>query len=148
MAGDVHAAGWPPPYCLSSLSPFINFVRDLAKKKLIFLKQVVENGPATFAAIAVLDRVLEKAKSDKTWLLMLDRVATALLVAHSDSQLPLVVEAALHPEAHLLAKEVAAKSNLLFSSRAGLLCTLQQYLDVLKLSRTGAGVLKALHKAL
>ena len=78
MAGDVHAAGWPLPYCLSSLSPFINFVRDLAKKKLIFFKQVVENGPATFAAIAVLDRVLEKAKSDKTWLVMLDRVATAL----------------------------------------------------------------------
>ena len=117
-------------------------------KKLILLNQVVQNGPATFAAIVVLDRVLEKAKSDKTWLVMLDRVATALLVAHSDSQLPLVVEAALHPEAHLLAKEVAAKSNLLFSSRAGLLCTLQQHLDVLKLSRTGAGVLKALHKAL
>ena len=148
MAGDVHAAGWPLLYCLSSLSPFLNFVRDPAKKKLIFLNQVVENGPATFAAIAVLDRVLEKAKSDKTWLVMLDRVATALLVAHSDSQLPLVVEAALHPEAHLLAKEVAAKSNLLSSSRAGLLCALQQHLDVLKLSRTGAGVLKALHKAL
>ena len=62
------------------------FIRDLAKKKLICLNQVVENGPATFAAIAVLDRVLEKAKSDKTWLVMLDRVATALLVAHSDSQ--------------------------------------------------------------
>ena len=45
-------------------------------------------------------------------------------------------------------KEVAAKSNLLSSSRAGLLCALQQHLDVLKLSRTGAGVLKALHKAL
>ena len=39
----------------------------------------MENGPATFAAIAVLDRVLEKAKSDKTWLVMLDRVATAQL---------------------------------------------------------------------
>ena len=117
-------------------------------KKLKLLNQVVQSGPTTFAAIVFLDRVLEKAKSDKTWLLMLDRVATALLVAHSDSQLPLVVEAALHPEAHLLAKEVAAKSNLLSSSRAGLLCALQQHLDVLKLSRTGAGVLKALHKAL
>ena len=117
-------------------------------KKLILLNQVVQSGPATFAAIVVLDREVEKAKSDKTWLLMLDRVATALLVAHSDSQLPLVVEAALHPEAHLLAKEVAGKSNLLSSSRAGLLCALQQHLDVLKLSRTGAGVLKALHKAL
>ena len=117
-------------------------------KKLILLNQVVQSGPATFAAIVVLDRVVEKAKLDKTWLLMLDRVATALLVAHSDSQLPLVVEAAPHPEAHLLAKEVAAKSNLLSSSRAGLLCALQQHLDVLKLSRTGAGVLKALHKAL
>jgi len=114
----------------------------------ICMQEVVQSGPATFAAIVVLDRVLEKAKSDKTWLVMLDRVATALLVAHSDSQLPLVVEAALHPEAHLLAKEVAAKSNLLSSSRAGLLCALQQHLDVLKLSRTGAGVLKALHKAL
>merc|ERR1719495_1902503 len=112
------------------------------------MQEVVQSGPATFAAIVVLDRVLEKAKSDKTWLVMLDRVATALLVAHHDSQLPLVVEAALHPEAHLLAKEVAARSNLLFSSRAGLLCALQQHLDVLKLSRTGAWVLKALHKAL
>ena len=148
MAGDVHAAGWPLLYCLSSLSPFLNFVRDPAKKKLIFLNQVVENGPATFAAIAVLDRVLEKAKSDKTWLVMLDRVATALLVAHTNSQLPLVVEAALHPEAHLLAREVAAKSNLLSSSRAGLLCALQKHVDTLKLSRTGAGALKALHRAL
>jgi len=114
----------------------------------ICMQEVVQSGPATYAAIVVLDRVVEKAKSDKTWLLMLDRVATALIVAHSDSQLPLVVEAALHPEAHLLAKEVTAKSNLLSSSRAGLLCALQQHLDVLKLSRTGAGVLKALHKAL
>jgi len=112
------------------------------------MQQVVENGPATFAAIAVLDRVLEKAKSDKTWLVMLDRVATALLVAHTNSQLPLVVEAALHPEAHLLAREVAAKSNLLSSSRAGLLCALQKHVDTLKLSRTGAGALKALHRAL
>ena len=126
----------------------LNPVIDLVMKKLLLLNQVVQSGPATFAAIVVLDRVLETAKSDKTWLVMLDRVATALLVAHSDSQLPLVVEAALHPEAHLLAKEVAAKSNLLSSSRAGLLCALQQHLDVLKLSRTGAGVLKALHKAL
>jgi len=114
----------------------------------ICMQEVVQSGPATFAAIVVLDSVLEEAKSDKTWLVMFDRVATALLVAHSDSQLPLVVEAALHPEAHLLAKEVAGKSNLLSSSRAGLLCALQQHLDVLKLSRTGAGVLKALHKAL
>ena len=87
-------------------------------KKLILLNQVVQSGPATFAAIVVLDRVVEKAKSDKTWLVMFDRVATALLVAHSDSQLPLVVEAALHPEAHLLAKEVTRQeqSSLLFKS--------------------------------
>ena len=117
-------------------------------KKLKLLNQVVQSGPTTFAAIVFLDRVLEKAKSDKTWLVMLDRVATALLVTHPNSQLPLVVEAALHPEAHLLAKEVTVKSNLLSSSRAGLLCALQQHLDVLKLSRTGTGVLKALHKAL
>ena len=117
-------------------------------KKLILLDQAVQSGPAVFAAIVVLDRVVEKAKSEKTWLLMLDRVATALLVAHSDSQLPLVVEAALHPEAHLLAREVAAKSNLLSSSRAGLLCALQKHVDTLKLSRTGAGALKALHRAL
>ena len=148
VAGDVHAGGRSLLYCVPSFSSFLNPVLDLASKNLILLNQVVQSGPATFAAIVVLDRVLEKAKSDKTWLVMLDRVATALLVAHSDSQLPLVVEAALHPEAHLLAKEVAAKSNLLSSSRAGLLCALQQHLDVLKLSRTGAGVLKALHKAL
>ena len=148
VAGEVHAGGWPLPYSHSSFSSFLYPVIVLAVKKLILFNQVVQNGPATFAAIVVLDRVLEKAKSDKTWLVMLDRVVTALLVAHSDSQLPLVVEAALHPEAHLLAKEVAAKSNLLSSSRAGLLCALQQHLDVLKLSRTGAGVLKALHKAL
>ena len=144
----MHAGGRSLLYCVPSFSSFLNPVLDLASKNLILLNQVVQSGPATFAAIVVLDRVLEKAKSDKTWLVMLDRVATALLVAHTNSQLPLVVEAALHPEAHLLAREVAAKSNLLSSSRAGLLCALQKHVDTLKLSRTGAGALKALHRAL
>merc|ERR1711887_527640 len=53
------------------------------------MQEVVSSGPATFTAIAVLDRV---------------------------------VVAALHPEAHLLAREVVARTNLLTSSRGGLLC--------------------------
>ena len=87
-------------FVISSLSSFLYPVIVLAMKKKKLLNQVVQSGPATFAAIVVLDRVVEKAKSDKTWLVMFDRVATALLVAHSDSQLPLVVEAALHHELH------------------------------------------------
>ena len=108
---------------------------------------MVSNGPATFTAIGVLDRVMKRSKSEKEWLVILDRLATALLVTHSDSNLPLLVVAALHPEAHLLAREVVAKTNLLTSSRAGLLCALQDHVELLRCNKTGAGVLKALRGA-
>merc|ERR1719402_11294 len=110
----------------------------------ICMQEVVSSGPATFTAIAVLDRVMERSKSEKEWLVILDRLATALLVDHSDSNQPLVVVAALHPEAHLLAREVVAKTNLLTSSRGGLLCALQGQVELLRGNKTGAGVLKAL----
>ena len=105
---------------------------------------MVSSGPATFTAIAVLDRVMERSKSEKEWLVILDRLATALLVNHSDSNQPLLVLAALHPEAHLLAREAVARTNLLTSSRAGLLCALQDHVELLRRKKTGAGVLKAL----
>ena len=105
---------------------------------------MVSSGPATFTAIAVLDRVMERSKFEKEWLVILDRLATALLVAHSESNQPLLVVAALHPDAHLLAREVVAKTNLLTSSRGGLLCALQDQVEVLRGNKTGAGVLKAL----
>ena len=108
---------------------------------------MVSSGPATFTAIGVLDRVVESSKSEKDWLVILDRLATALLVAHSDSNQPLLVVAALHPEAHLLAREVVARTNLLASSRAGLLCALQDQVELLRRNKTGAGVLKALRGA-
>merc|ERR1712181_53662 len=111
------------------------------------MQEVVNSGPATFTAIGVLDRVMEKAKSDKEWLVILERLTTALLISHSDSDQPLLVVAALHPEAHLLAREVVAKTNLLTSSRASLLCALQHHLELLRYSKTGAGVLKALRGA-
>merc|ERR1712025_559004 len=79
------------------------------------IQEVVSSGPATFIAIGVLDRVMESSKAEKEWLVILDRLATALLVSHSDSKQPLLVVAALHPEAHLLAREVVAKTNLLTS---------------------------------
>ena len=109
--------------------------------------QVVTSGPATFIAIGVLDRVMESSKAEKEWLVILDRLATALLVSHSDSKQPLLVVAALHPEAHLLAREVVAKTNFLTSSRAPLLCALQDQVELLRRSKTGAGVLKALRGA-
>ena len=108
---------------------------------------MVSSGPATFTAIGVLDRVMELSKSEKDWLVILDRLATALLVAHSDSNQPLLVVAALHPEAHLLAREVVARTNLLTSSRVGLLCALQDHVELLRRNKTGAGVLKALRGA-
>merc|ERR1712013_817515 len=84
------------------------------------MQQVVENGPATFAAIAVLDRVLEKAKSDKTWLVMLDRVATALLVAHPNSQLQKFLEVASGKGIYyILQEEILANIRLLAFSEAG-----------------------------
>ena len=107
----------------------------------------MSSGPATFIAIVVLDRVMESSKAEKQWLVILDRLATALLVSHSVSKQSLLVVAALHPEAHLLAREVVAQTNLLTSSRAPLLCTLQANLELLRRSRTGAGVLKALSGA-
>jgi len=110
----------------------------------ICMQEVVSSGPATFTAIAVLDRVMERSKSEKEWLVILDRIATALIGTHSDSNQPLVVVAALHPEAHLLAREVVAKTNLLTSSRGGLLCALQGQVELLRGNKTGAGVLKAL----
>ena len=109
------------------------------------LFQVVNSGPATFIAISVIDRVMEKAKSEKEWLVILERLATALL--DSDSDQPLLILAALHPEAHLLAREVVARTNLLTTSRAPLLCTLQHNVELLRHSKTGAGVLKALRGA-
>ena len=108
---------------------------------------MVSSGPATFTAISVLDRVMERAKSEKEWLVILDRLATSLLVNHSDLNQPLLVVAALHPEAHLLAREVVAKTNLLTSSRAGLLCALQDHVELLRCNKTGTGVLKALRGA-
>ena len=105
---------------------------------------MVRSGPATFTAIGVLDRVMEKAKSEKEWLVILERLATALLVSHSDSDQPLLVVAALHPEAHLLAREVVARTNLLTSSRGRLLCALQDQVELLRGNKNGAGVLKAL----
>ena len=107
----------------------------------------MNSGPATFTAIGVLDRVMEKAKSEKEWLVILERLASALLISHSDSDQPLLVVAALHPEAHLLAREVVAKINLLTSSRASLLCALQHHVELLRCNKTGAGVLKALRGA-
>jgi len=91
--------------------------------------------------------VIEQAKSEKEWLVILERLTSALLISHSDSDQPLLVVAALHPEAHLLAREVVAKTNLLTSSRASLLCTLQHHVELLRYSKTGAGVLKALRCA-
>ena len=105
---------------------------------------MVSSGPATFTAIGVLDRVMERAKSEKEWLVILDRLATSLLVNHSDLNQPLLVVAALHPEAHLLAREIVAKTNLLTSSRAGLLCSLQDHVELFRWNKTGTGVLKAL----
>ena len=105
---------------------------------------MVSSGPATFIAIGVLDRVMESSKAEKEWLVILDRLASALLVSHSDSKQSLLVVAALHPEAHLLAREVVAKTNLLVSSRAPLLCALQDQVELLRRIKTGAGVLKAL----
>ena len=109
--------------------------------------QVVSSGPATFTAISVLDRVMERARVEKEWLVILDRLANAFLATHTDSDQPLLVVAALHPEAHLLARELVAKTNLLTSSRAGLLCALQHHVEVLKNNKTGSGVLKALRGA-
>merc|ERR1719234_635016 len=111
------------------------------------MQEVVNSGPATFTAIGVLDRVMEKAKSEKEWLVILERLTTALLISHSDSDQPLLIVAALHPEAHLLAREVVAKTNLLTSSRASLLCALQHHVELLRCNKTGAGVLKALRGA-
>jgi len=111
------------------------------------MQEVVRSGPATFTAIGVLDRVMEKAKSEKEWLVILERLATALLVSHSDADQPLLVVAALHPEAHLLAREVVARTKLLTSSRAPLLCVLQHHVELLRCNKTGAGVLKALRGA-
>ena len=108
---------------------------------------MVRSGPATFTAIGVLDRVMEKAKSEKEWLVILERLATALLVSHSDADQPLLVVTALHPEAHLLAREVVARTKLLTSSRAPLLCVLQHHVELLRCNKTGAGVLKALRGA-
>ena len=105
---------------------------------------MVRSDPATFTAIGVLDRVMEKAKSEKEWLVILERLATALLVSHPDADQPLLVVAALHPEAHLLAREVVARTNLLTSSRGRLLCALQDQVELLRGNKTGAGVLKAL----
>ena len=105
---------------------------------------MVTSGPATFIAIGVLDRVMESSKAEKGWLVILDRLATALLSTHSDSNQPLVVVAALHPEAHLLAREVVARTNLLTSSRGRLLCALQDQVELLRGNKNGAGVLKAL----
>ena len=105
---------------------------------------MVSSGPATFTAIAVLDRVMESSKAEKEWLVILDRLATSLLVTHSDFNQPLVVVAALHPEAHLLAREVVARTNLLTSSRGRLLCALQDQVELLRGNKNGAGVLKAL----
>ena len=107
----------------------------------------MSSGPAVFTAIGVLDRVLESSNAEKEWLVILDRLAAALLLSHHDSKQPRLVVSALHPEAHLLAREVVAKTNLLTSSRAPLLRTLQANLELLKRSRTGAGVLKALSGA-
>ena len=114
---------------------------------LCSLSQVVNSGPATFIAISVIDRVMEKAKSEKEWLVILERLATALLLSPSDSDQPLLILAALHPEAHLLAREFVARTNLLTTSRAPLLCTLQHHVELLRYSKTGAGVLKALRGA-
>ena len=63
---------------------------------------MVSSGPATFTAISVLDRVMERARVEKEWLVILDRLANAFLATHTDSDQPLLVVAALHPEAHLL----------------------------------------------
>jgi len=111
------------------------------------MQEVVSSGPATFTAICVLDRVMESSKAEKEWLVILDRIAAALLVSHSNSKHPLLVVAALHSEAHLLAREVVAKTNLLSSSRAPLLCALQDQVELLRRIKTGAGVLKALRGA-
>ena len=90
---------------------------------------------------------MESSKAEKEWLVILDRIAAALLLSHSNSKQPLLVVAALHSEAHLLAREVVAKTNLLSSSRAPLLCALQDQVEELRRSKTGAGVLKALRGA-
>ena len=56
--------------------------------------------------------------------------------------------AALHPQGHLLAREMVAKANLLPTSRPGLLCALQQHLHLLRHNKTGDAVLLALQGVL
>jgi hypothetical protein len=109
----------------------------------LHMELVVRCRPAVFTALAVVDRLAEGGAED--WGLVLDRLAVALLAVDSVSGQPLLVTAALHPAGHLLAREVVARANMLGQARSGLLCTLQQHLDTLRLDKTGAAVLKGLH---
>ena len=107
--------------------------------------QVVNNGPSTFIALSLLSRLEELTKCDKEWVVLLDNLATALLDNHPDSGQPLLVVAAVHLDAHLLAKEVVARTHLMTSdTRARILCTLQNHVELLRGSWPGDGVLRAL----
>ena len=107
--------------------------------------QAVNNGPSTFIALSLLSRLEELTKCDKEWVVLLDNLAAALLEDHPDSGQPFLVVAAVHLDAHLLAKEVVARTHLMTSdTRARVLCTLQKHVELLRRSWPGDGVLRAL----
>ena len=108
------------------------------------MEEVVKSRPAVFSALAVVDRLVTGTQAGEDWHVVLDRLATALLVQDTISGQARLVTAALDPVGHLLAREMVTRANLLVESKSSLLAILAENIEILQSNKTGANVLRGL----
>ena len=119
------------------------------------LKEVILSKPAVHLALVVLERLAAESYN-KAWAIRLDRFVlhfinsevrniTILDLCFQKHIQDLMVTAALHPAGYLLAKEVVSKNEVVSeATRKELLQCLARSVDIIRSSKTGMFVLKAL----
>ena len=99
------------------------------------MEMVVRSQPAVFTVLTVMDRLVARVRDgEDSWCVVLDRLAVTLLepsIEDSVRGYPLLVVAALHPTAHILAKEIVSKVDILSASKNSVLCVLRDNLDII-----------------
>ena len=110
-------------------------------------KVVIVTKPTMYAAVEVLQLLVDRLGEEEIWKKLLDRFYCSFLDLDKDSaeKRSILVTAALHPVGHLLARDMVAKVNHVGEScQAEVLKELADNVDQLSLDKFGGIVLKGL----